>query len=141
MEEALNESCMNIPWTDLDGEDGREQLRRTAVELASAIASPYASPDMSTFPDYSKFFEKNKMTSTANKVNRSVCFDEPTINAIEENGQNMEDKSNKKAERKAKRKEKAAYYLERSQIDREKNAVLMEALANRKPVVLQMCSC
>lgn len=139
MEEALNESCMNTPWTDLDGESGKKQLIRTAIELASAIASPFTSSDMQTFPDYSHLLNSMRTSSGSSQNNRNVHFEHSATVASEESHQKMSALSNRKAERKAVRREKAASFLEQSENDRKKNAILMERLASRKPVVVHMC--
>lgn len=54
MEEAQKRSRMDIPWLGTDQVSGADRLQLIALELAGAIAGPFASPDGRSFPCYSK---------------------------------------------------------------------------------------
>ena len=117
MEEAQKRSRMDIPWLDTDGRTGAERLQEIALELASAIAGPFASEDGRTFPDYHR---------SGHRPRRSVTVVEPVIdeNRHRAVAAASVDRAEQKAAKKAQRRQLKEQMLNQMQ----QNAALLQRL-------------
>lgn len=120
MEEAQKRSRMDIPWLERNGRRDAEQLQEMALELAGAIAGPFASVDGRTFPDYKCSRQQSMRRNT---------FQEPTPGIInEENHRTVTAASLERAERKAERKNKKKEIKEQLQKQMAENGELLKRL-------------
>lgn len=109
---------MNVPWLDNGDGGAANRLQQLAVEMAEALAGPYASDDGRTFPCFGR--------ST-----RTVQFQEPAI-IDEEQHRVVTEASVKRAEKKAERRaHKHARRAENKEVNRQLLAT-MENLLGKK---------
>ena len=122
MDEAQKRSRMDIPWLETDGRSGAERLQDTALELAAAIAGPFASEDGRTFPDYRRAGHHQPI--------RRVTVVEPPVTVDEEQHHRVAAASLSRAEKKAAR--KAQQILLKAQLRNQmvENGALLKQLLN-----------
>ena len=100
MDEAQKRSRMDIPWLETDGRTGAERLQDLALELAGAIAGPFASDDGRTFPDYRRTARRSSLRVTV--VEPSPVIDKVRHHTV---AAASVERAEQKAAKKAKRKE------------------------------------
>lgn len=122
MEEAQKRSRMDIPWLETDGRTGTERLQDIALELAGAIAGPFASNDGRTFPDY----RRRPVEQATRRV--KVVVPSPSIDEAQHRA--VTDMSVQRAERKAEKKAKRKEFKESIKRQTEENAALLQQLLN-----------
>ncbi len=129
MEEAQKRSRMDIPWLETDGRTGTEHLQGLALELAGAIAGPFASDDGRTFPDY------RGRPADRPVAKRQVTVIEPQTDIDEAQHRAVTEASVKRAEQKAERKERKR---EKREGDREYKEALRKQTAENAALLKQL---
>jgi integrase len=125
MEEAVKRSRMNIPWLETDGRTGTERLQDVALELAGAIAGPFASEDRRTFPDYRRLNDRPQQRPRVVVVDPPPDLDKSHHRAVA-------DASVQRAERKAEKRAKKQEFKETLRRQMADNAVLLGKLVARR---------
>lgn len=124
MQEAEKRHRMDIPWLNTDAASAQERLQATALELASALAGPFASADGRTFPKYQRPTPSRTATQVRFTVPEAV-HDEVTTQSVA--------RAERKASKKAKKEERRAKGQDLMKRSLEECRALFQSLRDNGP--------